>query len=69
MQVWTPRVFASIDFAARTSTLVRPNDAVVGGRVDVDLLARQDSDTRQRALAELLPREERRHEPVDGVRA
>jgi predicted dehydrogenase len=67
MHVWTPRAFATVDFAARTSTLVRPDDAVVRGRVDLDALACQDPDNRQRALAGLLPREERRHEPVDTL--
>ncbi len=67
MQVWTRRAFASIDFAARTSTLVRPDDALADGRVDLDSLARQDADGKQRALAELLPRDQRRHEPVDAL--
>jgi predicted dehydrogenase len=67
MQVWTPRAFAAIDFASRSSTLVRPDSAIADRRLDLDSLASQDADGRQRALEGLLPRERRQSEPVDAL--
>ena len=67
MHVWTPRAFAAVDFASRKSTLVRPDSALMDRRCDLDPLACQDPVRKQRALEELLPREERQSEPVDAL--
>ena len=67
MQIWTPRAFAAVDFAARTSTLVRPDSALVDRRLDLASLAAQDPEQRAQRLEALLPRQQRQCEPVDAL--
>jgi len=67
MHVWTPRAFAAVDFASRTSTLVRPDAALVDRRLDLASLAAQDPEQRAQRLEALLPRQQRQCEPVDAL--
>jgi predicted dehydrogenase len=67
MHVWTPRAFAAIDFASRSSTLVRPDTSLADRRCDLESLACHDADGKRRALEQLLPREERQAEQVDAL--
>ena len=67
MHVWTPRAFAAVDFAARTSTLVRPDSTLLDRRFDLDCFAPEGAEQKERLLQALLPREERHFEPVDAL--
>jgi predicted dehydrogenase len=67
MHVWTPRAFASIDFAARKTTLVRPSETVLERRFDVDALGPEQLQHKEQILEELLPREEIQAEAVDAL--
>ena len=67
MSVWTPRAFAAVDFAARTSTLVRPDAALVDRRFDLASLATPEPQQRAQQLAALLPRQQTQSEPVDAL--
>jgi predicted dehydrogenase len=67
MHVWTPRAFAAVDFAARTSTLVRPDSTLLDRRFDLDCFAPEAAEQKERLLEALLPREERHSEPVDAL--
>ncbi len=67
MHVWTSRAFASVDFAARKSTLVRPSEMLADRRFDLDSLPPEQIEEKDRLLEELLPREEQQAEPVDAL--
>ena len=67
MHVWTPRAFAAVDFAARTSTLVRPDGTLLDRRFDLDCFAPEGAEQKERLLQALLPCEERHFEPVDAL--
>ena len=67
MHVWTLRAFAAVDFAARSSTLVRPDSTLLDRRFDLDCFAPEDAKQKERLLEALLPREERHSEPVDAL--
>jgi predicted dehydrogenase len=68
MQVWTPRSFASIDFAARTTTLVRPSETLLRRQFDVDALSSAEREHyQQHFAAEHLPRETQEYAAVDAL--
>jgi predicted dehydrogenase len=68
MQVWSPRVFAGIDFAARTTTLVRPSKALRRRQFRVDQLTAEDLEhQRQHFAQEHLPCEQLSFDAVDAL--
>jgi predicted dehydrogenase len=68
MQVWTPRAFVGIDFAARTSTLVRPSETLRQGAFHVDdLLPEQVEHCRRNFADEHLPCEQLQFDAVDAL--
>ncbi len=67
MHVWTARAFASIDLAARRTTLVRPSETLVQRGFDVDALGPEELGRKEEILEELLPRQEIQTEPVDAL--
>ena len=68
MQVWTPRAFAGIDFAARTSTLVRPSETLRQGAFHVDPLSPEQVEHSRRNFAdEHLPCEQLQFDAVDAL--
>ena len=42
MQVWSPRAFAGMDFSTRTTTLVRPSEALLRRRFHPELLSQEE---------------------------
>lgn len=70
MQVWSGRAFASIDFASRTTTLVRPSETLLQRRFRVDQLTPQEIDHhRQHFADEHLPREQVTLDAIDALAA
>jgi predicted dehydrogenase len=68
MQVWTPQSFAAIDFAARTTTLVRPSETLLKRQFDVDALSPAEREHYQQHFAEEhLPRETQEFAAVDAL--
>jgi predicted dehydrogenase len=68
MQVWGPRTFAAIDFASRTTTLVRPSETLLGGQFRLDHLAPEEIEHHKAHFAEEhLPREQTAHDAVDAL--
>jgi predicted dehydrogenase len=68
MQAWAPRAMAEIDFAARTTTLIRPSETLLARRFDVESVSPEQVDHyRQHLLAEHLPQEELQFEAVDAL--
>jgi predicted dehydrogenase len=68
MQVWSDRAFAAIDFAARTTTLVRPSETLLRRRFQVDGLTPEGIEYyRQHFAEEHLPREQLAHDAVDAL--
>jgi predicted dehydrogenase len=68
MQIWSARAFASIDFAARVTTLVRPSETLLERRFDVDALSPAEKDHYRNHLSdELLPRERKEFDSVDAL--
>jgi predicted dehydrogenase len=68
MQVWTPRSFAAIDFATRTTTLVRPSETLLRRQFDVDALSPAEREHYQQHFAEEhLPRETQEFAAVDAL--
>ncbi len=68
MQVWSPRAFAAIDFAARTTTLVRPSETLLRRQFDVDRLsADQVEYFREHLAEEHLPQQRLEFEEVDAL--
>ncbi|MGE0609740.1 MAG: Gfo/Idh/MocA family oxidoreductase [Pirellulales bacterium] len=70
MGVWSPSGFASLDFAARTASLIRPCDRVKSHQYDVDeLSAAERLCVKDRLFEELLPVEPLAIEPQDPLTA
>ena len=68
MQVWSARGLASIDFAARTSTLIRPSETLLARRFDANSLTpAQVEHYREHLLEEHLPRQQIQSEAVDAL--
>jgi len=69
MQVWSPRAFACIDFATRSTTVVRPSETLLARRFDVESLSAEEVEHyRAHLFEEHLPREELQAEAVDALR-
>ena len=68
MQVWSPRAFAGIDFASRTTTLVRPSETLLRRQFNVDgLTPEQVEYYRKHLVEEHLPREQKQFDAVDAL--
>jgi predicted dehydrogenase len=68
MQVWAPRAFAGIDFASRTTTLVRPSETILRRQFNVEgLTPEQVEYYRKHLVEEHLPREQKQFEAVDAL--
>jgi predicted dehydrogenase len=68
MHVWSTGGFAAIDFAARTTTLVRPGQTVLGRQLDVDRLTPQQAEQyREHLFEDLLPRTQLKFDAVDAL--
>ena len=60
MQVWAERAFAAVDFAARTTTLVRPSETLLRRQFHVDELTPEQLEYYRKHFAEEhLPREQK----------
>lgn len=70
MQIWTRRGFAGIDFAARTTSLVRPSEMLLRREFDADQLPIEEKTRlKDRFMAEHLPIEQIQAEPCDAITA
>jgi hypothetical protein len=70
MQVWTPTGFASLDFATRKVSLVRPSAEIVAGRFDADSMPTPERLKLKDQLFGLhLIKEELQPEPIDAITA
>jgi predicted dehydrogenase len=59
MHIYTRETFATLDFAARKATLMRPSDAVLGGEVDVNSLSPEaKTHLKERVFQDYLPIQE-----------
>jgi predicted dehydrogenase len=68
MQVWSPRVFAGVDFAARTTTLVRPSKTLRRRQFHVDQLTPEQLEYQRGHFAEeQLPCEQLSFDAVDAL--
>ena len=68
MHVWSARSFASVDFASRTATLVRPSESLLRRQFCVDgLTAEQLERHREHFAEEHLPRERLEFDAVDAL--
>ena len=68
MHVWSRDAFAAIDFASRTTTLVRPSNTLLDRQLDVDRLSPAEAEHyRQHLFEELLPRTQQEFEAVDAL--
>ncbi len=68
MQVWAARAYANIDFATRTTTLVRPSEALLRGEFHADRLSPEQVEHYMTHLAEEhLPREQVTCDAVDAL--
>ena len=68
MTVWGSRAFAAVDFATRTTALVRPSDALVRRQFRVDRLTpEQIVYYREHLAEEHLPREQKQFPAVDAL--
>jgi predicted dehydrogenase len=68
MQVWAEKAFANIDFASRTTTLVRPSDTLLRGEFHADRLSTEQVEHYKTHLAEEhLPREQTTCDAVDAL--
>ena len=68
MQVWTPRAYAAVDFATRTTTLVQPSETLLRRQFDVDSLsADQVEHYKAHLLEEHLPRQVVQSDAVDAL--
>ena len=68
MQVWSSRAYANIDFGARTTTLVRPSEALLRGEFRADQLTPQQVAHYKTHLAEEhLPRQQQTFDAVDAL--
>lgn len=68
MQIWAPRGFASIDLAARVTTLVHPSETLLRRRFKVDSLSAEEVEYyREHLFEEHLPRKQIESEAVDAL--
>jgi predicted dehydrogenase len=68
MQVWAARSYANIDFATRTTTLVRPSETLLRGEFHADRLSPEQVEHYKTHLAEEhLPREQKTCNAVDAL--
>jgi len=68
MSIWSPRAFAAIDFATRTTTLVQPSETLLQRRFDIEALAPDQVEYYRKHLAdEHLRRKVLQHEAVDAL--
>lgn len=68
MQVWSPRAFAAMDFAAGKTTLIRPSETLLRRQFHVEGLSPEEVEHfKQHLLQEHLPREELESEAVDAL--
>ncbi|MGA2621301.1 MAG: Gfo/Idh/MocA family oxidoreductase [Thermoguttaceae bacterium] len=68
MHVWGARAYAHLDFATRTTTLVRPSEALLRRQFHPERLTPEQVEYyRERLAEEHLPREQRRFEAVDAL--
>ena len=68
MQVWSAQAFADIDFAARTSALVRPSETLRQGAFHLEELSPDQVEHQRRHFAdEHLPCEQLQFEAVDAL--
>ena len=68
MQVWSAQAFADIDFAARTSALVRPSETLRQGAFHLEELSPDQVEDQRRNFAdEHLPCEQLQFEAVDAL--
>ena len=68
MQIWAPRAYANIDFGTRTTTLVRPSEALLRGEFHADRLAPEQVEHYKTHLAEEhLPRQQQTFAAVDAL--
>jgi predicted dehydrogenase len=68
MHAWSPRCFASIDFAARSTTLVQPSEILLRRQFDVDALSpEQVAHYKDHVFDELLPRTQQTFDAVDAL--
>jgi predicted dehydrogenase len=68
MQVWSMRSYASIDFASRRATVIRPSETLLRRQFDVNALsAEQVEHYRQHMMEEHLPKEEFEAPAVDAL--
>jgi predicted dehydrogenase len=69
MQIWTERCLASLDFATRTGTLIRPSEAVLRREIDVEKLTPVERLQLKDHLADHLPVERIEAQPIDAITA
>ncbi|MHC4177202.1 MAG: Gfo/Idh/MocA family protein [Planctomycetota bacterium] len=68
MHLWSSSAFAAIDFADRTTTLVRPSQTLLNRQLNIDLLSPQQVEHyKEHLFEELLPRADVEFEPVDAL--
>jgi len=68
MQIWASRAYANIDFGTRTTTLVRPSEAILRGEFHADRLAPEQVEHYKTHLAEEhLPRQQQTFDAVDAL--
>lgn len=68
MQVWTPRGFAAIDFATRTTSLIQPSERLLQRKLELDALSPDELEhLRQHLAEEHLPRQQWTAEAVDAL--
>ena len=70
MSIWSPRAFTSVDFAACTTTVVHPSEALLTRQFDVDALSHQQVDYyKDHLFEEHLPREVFSPPAIDALAA
>ncbi len=67
MHVWSANAFASIDFAARKTTVVEPSDALRNRRFDVNRLTPEELQHKEELLQQHLVQHEYQAEAVDAL--
>jgi predicted dehydrogenase len=70
MHLWTPRCFASVDFATRSATLVQPSEGVLRRQLDLEALSPEASiELKEHLLEEHLPQTQLEGEPCNAIAA
>ncbi len=68
MQIWSSKAYASVDFGARTTTLVRPSEALLRGEFQAHRLTPQQVEHYKTHLAEEhLPKTQQTFDAVDAL--